>query len=77
VDFHCSGNQSSPCQEDLHYYSTDTKPPVKPRETRVVGPPDLHSLAPPYRHNTINENGKEHQCSDNPENPIVPAQMIL
>jgi len=38
-----------------------------------VGQPDFHSLTPPDRRNTINENGKEHQCSDNPENPIVPA----
>ena len=30
VDFHRSGDPSSPCQEDLHLYSTDAKPPVKP-----------------------------------------------
>src|SRR5580765_5523606 len=32
VDFHCSGDPSSPCQEDLPLYSTDAPPPVKPPE---------------------------------------------
>src|SRR5438477_7592623 len=26
----CSGDHESPYQEDLHFYSTDAKPPVKP-----------------------------------------------
>ena len=30
VDLHCSSDPSSPCQEDLHFYSTDATPPVKP-----------------------------------------------
>ena len=33
VDFHCSGDPSSPCQEDQPFYSTDATPPVKPRPT--------------------------------------------
>jgi len=31
VTLHSSGDQRSPCQEDLHFYSTDATPCVKPR----------------------------------------------
>jgi len=34
VDLHCSGGPKAAGQEDLHFYSTDAKPGVKPVQVR-------------------------------------------
>jgi hypothetical protein len=35
-----SSDPSSPCQEDLHFYSTDETPPVKPPAPRFLHEPE-------------------------------------
>src|SRR5579863_9974729 len=36
VDLHCSSGPKAADQEDLHFYSTDTKPRVKPPVSRGI-----------------------------------------
>ena len=41
VDLHCSGGPKAAGQEDLHFYSTDVKPPVKPSVSDRSSPAQL------------------------------------